>query len=96
MNRGAASADTTSIWSANADQQRSRTNCSGGFRLSHALGARAVVIGRLAAAGLAAASEEGVARVLDLLRQEMMSVLTLLGRGSVTDLTTDALQTRQP
>jgi 4-hydroxymandelate oxidase len=61
-----------------------------------ALGARAVVIGRLAAAGLAAAGEEGVARVLDLLRQETASVLTLLGRGSVTDLTAEALQARRP
>jgi 4-hydroxymandelate oxidase len=55
-----------------------------------------VVIGRLAAAGLTAAGEEGVGRVLDLLRQEMITVLTLLGRGSVTDLTTDAIQARRP
>jgi isopentenyl diphosphate isomerase/L-lactate dehydrogenase-like FMN-dependent dehydrogenase len=57
-----------------------------------ALGSRAVVIGRLAAAGLTAAGEEGVARVLELLRQEMTTVLTLLGRGSATDLTPDAVQ----
>jgi 4-hydroxymandelate oxidase len=57
-----------------------------------ALGARAVVLGRLPAAGLAAAGQAGVARVLDLLRAEMISVLTLLGRGSVTDLTPEALQ----
>jgi 4-hydroxymandelate oxidase len=61
-----------------------------------ALGARAVVIGRLAAAGLTAAGEAGVARVLDLLRMEMIVVLTLLGRGSVTDLTAQALQARWP
>jgi 4-hydroxymandelate oxidase len=61
-----------------------------------ALGARAVVIGRLAAAGLAAAGQDGVARVLDLLHQEMVSVLTLLGRGSAADLTADALQARRP
>jgi 4-hydroxymandelate oxidase len=61
-----------------------------------ALGARAVVIGRLAATGLAAAGQEGVARVLNLLHQEMISVLTLLGRGSAADLTPDALQARQP
>jgi 4-hydroxymandelate oxidase len=61
-----------------------------------ALGARAVVIGRLAAAGLTAAGEGGVARVLDLLHQEMITVLTLLGRGSVTELTADALQVRRP
>jgi 4-hydroxymandelate oxidase len=61
-----------------------------------ALGARAVVIGRLAAAGLASAGEEGVRRVLDLLRQEMISVLTLLGRGAVTDLTPEALQAGRP
>jgi 4-hydroxymandelate oxidase len=59
-----------------------------------ALGARAVVIGRLPAAGLAAGGQAGVSRVLDLLQQEMVSILTLLGRGSVTDLTPDALQRR--
>ena len=61
-----------------------------------ALGARAVVLGRLAAAGLAAAGEAGVTRVLDLLRTEMISVLTLLGRGSVAELTPAALQARRP
>ncbi|MCM3925861.1 alpha-hydroxy-acid oxidizing protein, partial [Frankia sp. AiPs1] len=61
-----------------------------------ALGARAVVVGRLAAAGLAAGGEAGVARVLALLREEMVTVLTLLGHGSVTDLTPAALQRSRP
>lgn len=61
-----------------------------------ALGARAVVIGRLAAAGLAAGGEAGVARVLALLHEEMVTVLTLLGHGSVTELTPAALQRSRP
>ncbi|WP_268904160.1 alpha-hydroxy-acid oxidizing protein [Candidatus Frankia alpina] len=60
-----------------------------------ALGARAVIIGRLAA-GLAAGGEAGVARVLTLLREEMVTVLTLLGHGSVTELTPEALQRSRP
>ncbi|OLF07681.1 alpha-hydroxy-acid oxidizing enzyme [Actinophytocola xanthii] len=56
-----------------------------------ALGADVVVIGRLAAYGLAAGGEAGVARVLELLRAEITTVLTLLGRGGVRDLTPDAL-----
>ncbi len=61
-----------------------------------ALGARAVIIGRLAAAGLAAGGEAGVARVLTLLREEMVTVLTLLGHGSVTELTPEVLQRSRP
>jgi 4-hydroxymandelate oxidase len=61
-----------------------------------ALGARAVVIGRLAAAGLAADGQRGVARVHELLRAEIVTILTLLGRGSITDLTPDALALAEP
>jgi 4-hydroxymandelate oxidase len=57
-----------------------------------ALGADAVVIGRLAAYGLAADGEAGVTRVLELLREEITTVLTLLGRPSVRDLDPTALQ----
>lgn len=56
-----------------------------------ALGADVVVIGRLAAYGLAAGGEAGVLRVLELLRAEITTILTLLGRGSVADLNRDAL-----
>jgi 4-hydroxymandelate oxidase len=56
-----------------------------------ALGADVVVIGRLAAYGLAAGGEAGVLRVLQLLHAEITNILTLLGRGSVADLNRDAL-----
>jgi isopentenyl diphosphate isomerase/L-lactate dehydrogenase-like FMN-dependent dehydrogenase len=57
-----------------------------------ALGADVVVLGRLAAYGLAAAGEYGVRRVLQLLGEEIVTVLTLLGRGGVRDLDRTALQ----
>ena len=56
-----------------------------------ALGANAVVIGRLAAAALVAGGEHGLRRVLRLLRDEQTTVLTLLGRGSIADLTPEAV-----
>jgi isopentenyl diphosphate isomerase/L-lactate dehydrogenase-like FMN-dependent dehydrogenase len=56
-----------------------------------ALGADVVVIGRLAAYGLAAGGEAGLLRVLELLRAEITTILTLLGRGSLADLNRDAL-----
>jgi 4-hydroxymandelate oxidase len=56
-----------------------------------ALGADVVVIGRLAAYGLAVGGEAGLLRVLELLRAETTTVLTLLGRGSVADLSREAL-----
>ena len=61
-----------------------------------ALGADAVVIGRLAAYGLAAAGEAGVRRVYQLMRDEMQTVLTLLGVASVRDLGPHFLQEAQP
>jgi isopentenyl diphosphate isomerase/L-lactate dehydrogenase-like FMN-dependent dehydrogenase len=56
-----------------------------------ALGADVVVIGRLAAYGLAAGGEAGLLRVLELLRDEITTILTLLGRGGVAELNMDAL-----
>ncbi|MEV6303037.1 alpha-hydroxy acid oxidase [Actinoplanes sp. NPDC051861] len=56
-----------------------------------ALGADVVVIGRLAAYGLAADGQAGVVRVLELLRTEMTTILTLLGRGGVDAIGPDAL-----
>jgi isopentenyl diphosphate isomerase/L-lactate dehydrogenase-like FMN-dependent dehydrogenase len=58
-----------------------------------ALGADVVLIGRLAAYGLGAAGEAGVRRVHQLLRAEIGTVLTLLGRGGVD--TVDATSVRR-
>jgi isopentenyl diphosphate isomerase/L-lactate dehydrogenase-like FMN-dependent dehydrogenase len=51
-----------------------------------ALGARACLIGRPNIWGLSAAGEAGVARVLDLLRSQMVATLGSLGCSSVGDL----------
>ncbi len=51
-----------------------------------ALGARAVLIGRPALWGLAAAGEEGVARVLEILRQELILSMTLCGCPDVASI----------
>jgi 4-hydroxymandelate oxidase len=61
-----------------------------------ALGADAVVIGRLAAYGLVAAGEAGVRRVHQLLREEMLAVLTLLGVAGVRELDPSYLQNLRP
>src|SRR5439155_26543284 len=50
------------------------------------LGARAVLIGRAYAYGLAAAGEAGVARALEILRTDMERTLRLLGCGAVSRL----------
>ena len=57
-----------------------------------ALGADVVVLGRLAVYGLVAGGEQGVRRVLQLLREEIVTVLTLLGRGGISELDRTALQ----
>ena len=51
-----------------------------------ALGARAVLIGRAYAYGLAAAGDAGVMRALDILREDIERTLRLLGCASVSDL----------
>jgi L-lactate dehydrogenase (cytochrome)/(S)-mandelate dehydrogenase len=51
-----------------------------------ALGARAVLIGRPQLWGLAVAGEAGVARVLDIFRDEIHRVMGLLGVAQVADL----------
>jgi len=51
-----------------------------------ALGARAVLIGRPVAWGLAVAGEEGVRSVLELLRTEVLRDLTLCGQTSPTEV----------
>jgi isopentenyl diphosphate isomerase/L-lactate dehydrogenase-like FMN-dependent dehydrogenase len=50
------------------------------------LGARAVLIGRAYAYGLAAAGRDGAARAIDILREELTRTLQLLGAPSVADL----------
>ena len=51
-----------------------------------ALGADAVAIGRLTALGLAADGEEGVLRVIEILKQELWMTLGHLGCSSIADL----------
>jgi L-lactate dehydrogenase (cytochrome) len=50
------------------------------------LGARAVLIGRAYAYGLAAGGQVGVARAIDILRTDMIRTMKLLGCGSVREL----------
>ena len=50
------------------------------------LGARAVLVGRAYAYGLAAAGGAGVARAIDILRSDLIRTLKLLGCGSVAEL----------
>jgi L-lactate dehydrogenase (cytochrome) len=51
-----------------------------------ALGARAVLIGRAYAYGMAAAGEAGVTRAIDILRADLVRTMKLLGCSSVKDL----------
>ena len=57
------------------------------------LGARAVLIGRAYAFGLAAAGQAGVARALELLRNDVERTLRLLGCSSVSELNRSYLET---
>ncbi|MFM7320778.1 MAG: alpha-hydroxy acid oxidase [Armatimonadota bacterium] len=56
-----------------------------------ALGARAVLVGRPYLWGLAVGGEDGVARVLDLLRAEIVHAMTLSGRPRLADIGPDLL-----
>ncbi len=56
-----------------------------------ACGAKAVMLGRAWAYGLAARGEEGVAKVLEVLQQELKVTLTLLGLERASDLGREAL-----
>ena len=62
--------------------------------LALALGASAVVIGRLAAYGLAAAGEHGVRRTIELLTEELHILMTLAGVPDIGSLTSDAVARR--
>jgi isopentenyl diphosphate isomerase/L-lactate dehydrogenase-like FMN-dependent dehydrogenase len=55
--------------------------------LALALGADAVVIGRLAAYGLAAAAETGVRRTIELLAEELRTLMILAGTPDVASIT---------
>lgn len=50
------------------------------------MGARAVLVGRAYAYGLAAGGEAGVARAVDILRADVVRTMKLLGCGSIKDL----------
>jgi len=50
------------------------------------LGARAVLIGRAYAYGLAAAGDAGVQRAVDILRADIIRTMKLLGVGSIAEL----------
>lgn len=71
---------------------RAEVLVDGGFRRGAdvvkalALGARAVMVGRSWAYGLAAAGEPGIDRVLSILREDLDRTLRLLGCDSVTEL----------
>jgi 4-hydroxymandelate oxidase len=62
--------------------------------LALALGASAVVIGRLAAYGLAAAGEHGVRRTVELLAEELHILMTLAGIPDIGSLTSAAVARR--
>jgi 4-hydroxymandelate oxidase len=57
-----------------------------------ALGADAVLVGRPVCYGLAAAGSDGVRRVLEIFRHELVTAMTLLGRPRVADLDRTVLQ----
>jgi 4-hydroxymandelate oxidase len=56
-----------------------------------ALGANAVLIGRPYCYGLAVGGAEGVARVIEILEEELAMAMMLMGRGRVADVRQDAL-----
>jgi isopentenyl diphosphate isomerase/L-lactate dehydrogenase-like FMN-dependent dehydrogenase len=58
-----------------------------------ALGARACMIGRPWVYGLAAGGQDGIERVLDLLRVEIDTALALLGRPTLGSLSLEAIRT---
>ena len=64
--------------------------------LALALGADVVVIGRLAAYGLAAAGERGVRRVLDLLGEELRTTMILAGVPDVAAFKRPGLTAERP
>jgi 4-hydroxymandelate oxidase len=76
-----------------AAQGRLEVYLDGGVRRGHdvvvalALGARAVLIGRPVTWGLAVDGEDGVRRVVDILRRELVSTMGMIGAASASDIT---------
>jgi isopentenyl diphosphate isomerase/L-lactate dehydrogenase-like FMN-dependent dehydrogenase len=62
--------------------------------LALALGADAVVIGRLAAYGLAAADEHGVRRTIELLTDELRTLMILAGAPDIASITAQTVAPR--
>ncbi len=60
-----------------------------------ALGAAAVLVGRPAAWGLAVDGEDGVCRVLEILREELRTAMKLAGCGAISDITPDLVRRRR-
>ena len=63
--------------------------------LALALGADAVLIGRLAAYGLAAAGEAGVRRTIELLAEELRTLMILAGIPSVHQIPPGTVRERE-
>jgi glycolate oxidase len=61
-----------------------------------ALGARAVAIGKLQGWGLGAAGEEGLVRVLELLEEELTTVMGLLGVTQIAEISAGHVCAGQP
>ncbi|HEU5413071.1 MAG TPA: alpha-hydroxy acid oxidase [Candidatus Angelobacter sp.] len=61
-----------------------------------ALGARAVLVGRPYAYGLAAAGAEGVERVIRILREELERAMALTGRPSIAEIDHSVLWQKHP
>jgi L-lactate dehydrogenase (cytochrome) len=82
---------------AEAVGDRAEIICDGGVRRGSdivkavALGARACMVGRAYLYGLGAAGEPGVDWVLQLFENDMRRVMALLGVGSITELTREAV-----
>jgi isopentenyl diphosphate isomerase/L-lactate dehydrogenase-like FMN-dependent dehydrogenase len=74
----------------------------GGFRRGAdilkaiAMGASGVMVGRATLFGLAAGGEAGVARALEIFREEIGRALALIGATRLSDLTREHLMLRQP
>jgi 4-hydroxymandelate oxidase len=61
-----------------------------------ALGARAALIGRPALWGLAVGGAAGVERILELVREELLSVMGMIGAASVDDVDASTIARRGP
>ena len=60
-----------------------------------AMGARGCLIGKAYLYGLGAGGEAGVARVIEILKSEMVRNMTLMGVRSIGAISTDSIRTRR-